>query len=145
MKKILLFIAAALALGGAACAGVDRPVGFDGLPVAAKQFVSDYFPGREVVLAKVDGHLLDRDYEVIFSNGDTAEFDDRGEWTEVVCREGGVPAGIVPRPIAEYVGRNYPDAVIVEISRSRHEYDVELSNGWEIEFDRNFNVTDLDR
>lgn len=145
MKKILSFIVAVLALGGVACADVDRPIGFDGLPAEAKQFISEYFPGREVTFATVDGHMLGRSYEVIFSNGDTVEFDDRGAWTEVVCREGGVPAGIIPRPIAEYVGRNYPDAVIVEINRSRNQYDVELSNGWDIEFDRNFNVTDLDR
>ncbi len=144
MKKILSFIVAVLALGGVACADGERPIGFDRLPGEAQQFINEYFPGLEVAFAKVDGHL-DKSYDVLFSNGDTVEFDGRGAWTEVVCRESGVPAGIVPTPIADYVGRNYPDAVIVEINRDRNEYDVELSNGWNIEFDRNFNVIDLDR
>lgn len=145
MKKILSFIVAALTLGGVACADVDRPISFDGLPTEAQQFISEYFSGREVALAREEGHMLDRSYEVVFTNGDTVEFDDRGAWTEVVCREGGVPTKVVPRLIAEYVSWNYPDAVIVEINRGRNEYGVKLSNGLDIEFDRKFNVTDLDR
>ena len=72
------------------------------------------------------------------------EFDRSGEWTEVQYREGAVPAAIVPAAITKYVTENYPDAYIRSIERDRHTYEVNLSNRWEIKFDLNFNVIDLD-
>ncbi|MBP9547019.1 MAG: PepSY-like domain-containing protein, partial [Tidjanibacter sp.] len=59
-------------------------------------------------------------------------------------REGAVPAAIVPAAITKYVTENYPDAYIRSIERDRHAYEVNLSNRWEIKFDLNFNVIDLD-
>ena len=76
--------------------------------------------------------------------GDKVEFDKAGEWTEVRCRQTGVPAQIVPAQIAEYVKTNYPDAVILQIERDSREWEVKLSNRWEITFDKQMRVIDID-
>ena len=81
---------------------------------------------------------------MVFTDGTKAEFDADGDWMEVDCRREAVPAVIVPQPIREYVGTKYPSQHIVSVSRDRRGYDVELSNGYELGFDRKFRLVDLD-
>ena len=51
---------------------------------------------------------------------------------------------IIPAPIKKYVETNYPEAKVLSIERDRYDYEVKLSNFWEIKFDMNFNVIDMD-
>ena len=46
--------------------------------------------------------------------------------------------------IKKYVETNYPEAKVLSIERDRYDYEVKLSNFWEIKFDMNFNVFDMD-
>ena len=55
-----------------------------------------------------------------------------------------VPVAVVPEAIKKYVATNYPDAKMLKIERDKHDYEVKLSNGWEIKFDMQFNVIDID-
>ena len=55
-----------------------------------------------------------------------------------------VPTQIVPSAIRTYVKNNYPDASIIQIERKRNEYEVKLSNRWEITFDSQMRVIDID-
>jgi hypothetical protein len=82
---------------------------------------------------------------VYFKNGDKVEFDRKGNWTEVVCKTGGVPAALVPQAIADYVKANHPDTKIVKIERENNTYEVNLSNGFEYTFNKKFKVVDVDR
>jgi nitrogen fixation protein len=53
---------------------------------------------------------------------------------------------ILPEAIRQYVTKNYPDAKVLKIEvTDRKGYDVELSNGFELEFDKRMNVIDVDR
>ena len=81
---------------------------------------------------------------IVSDNGDKAEFDKSGEWTEVRCRQTGVPAQIVPAAIAEYVKTTYPDAQILQIERDSRGWEIKLSNRWEITFDKQMRVVDID-
>ena len=45
---------------------------------------------------------------------------------------------------ANYVSKNYPNAKIKQIEKDRKDYDVELTNGWDIKFDKRFRVIELD-
>lgn len=51
-----------------------------------------------------------------------------------------------PAEIAAYVEENYPDATIVIVIYDKwdKEYEVTLSNGWELVFDKNYNLIDAD-
>lgn len=142
MKKIMILFAAVLCISAVRAEG--RPITADRLPQAARQFVKEYFPTQKMAYAKVDSGMFDTEYEVAFENGSKVEFFKNGEWKEVDCKNSAVPAGIVPSKIASYVKSNYPDAAIVQIERSRREWEVKLSNRWELTFDNSFNLIDID-
>jgi len=142
MKKMMILLAAVMCIS--AVRADDRPISVDRLPQAARQFIKEYFPTQKVAYAKVDSGIFDTEYDVVFENGAKVEFFKSGEWKEVDCKYSKVPAGIVPDKIATYVKSNYPNAVIVQISRDRREWEATLSNGLELTFDSLFNLTDID-
>ena len=48
--------------------------------------------------------------------------------------------------IQQYLAKNYPDAKILKIEKTdRKGYEVDLNNGFDIEFDKKFNVIEFDR
>lgn len=85
-----------------------------------------------------------KSYDVVFTNGEKVEFDKSGEWKEVRCRQSEVPTQIVPEAIRNYVKTNYPDARILQIEYDDNEYEIKLSNRWEITFDSKMRVIDID-
>ena len=88
--------------------------------------------------------MLGKYYDVIFSNGNNIEFDRNGEWEDIDCKSSFVPNAIVPNKIKSYVSSNYPGMRIIKIDRDRKEYGVDLSNGIELTFDKNFKLIDID-
>ena len=122
----------------------DKPIQIGQLPTKAQTFISTYFKNAKIALAKQETELFDKSYDVIFTNGEKLEFDKSGDWTEVSCKINGVPAAIIPQAIRTYVETNYPDAKVLKIERDRHEYEVKLSNRWEITFDNQMRVIDID-
>lgn len=122
----------------------DKPIQVNQLPQQAQTFISTYFANSKVAMAKMETDLFDKSYEVIFTNGDKVEFDRKGAWKEVSCKYSAVPNEVVPSAIREYVIANYPDTRILRLEKDKRDYEVKLSNGWEIKFDLKFNVIDLD-
>ena len=92
----------------------------------------------------MESGLFYKSYDVIFTNGEKLEFDKSGDWTEIQCKMSEVPAQAVPAEIRTYVSNNYPDVKILQIERDGKEYDVKLSNRWEITFNNKFQVIDID-
>lgn len=144
MKKLAILLVCVFAVSTVAMADNDKPIQIGQLPTAAQTFITKHFKGNKVALAKQETELFDKSYDVIFTNGEKIEFDRSGEWTEVSCKINGVPAAIIPQAIKTYVESNYPDARIMKIERDRHEYEVKLSNRWEITFDNQMRVIDID-
>ena len=146
MKKITLLLLGLLALHTAASADNDeRAIPMKQLPKQAQQFVKTYFNDLKTAMITQETDLFDKSYEVVFMNGDRIEFDRNGAWTEVKCRSGqAVPAAIVPEPIQNYVHDWDASVTILGIERDKYSYEVQLSNRWELTFDRNFNVIDID-
>ncbi len=144
MKKLVLAVVAIFAVSTMAMADNDKPVQVNQLPTKAQTFLNTYFKGVKVALATQETELFNKSYDVVFNTGDKVEFDKAGEWTEVRCRQTGVPAQIVPAQIAEYVKTNYPDALILQIERDSREWEIKLSNRWEITFNNQMQVIDID-
>ena len=116
------------------------------MPKAAQQFINSHFANQSVALAKIETEFLDKTYDVIFTNGDQVEFDKKGKWIKVDCKHTQVPSEIVPVTIQQYVAKNYPDAKVLKIELTdRKGYDVDLSNGFDIEFDKKMRVVEIDR
>jgi hypothetical protein len=93
----------------------------------------------------VDNGILDKSYDVIFTNGDKVEFDRKGNWTDVDCKYSVVPVDIVPAEIVKSVKSKYPDAKIIQIERDNRHYDVDLSNGWELKYNKQFKLVDIEK
>ncbi len=111
-------------------------------------FVATYFPDAEVISSIKDGF----DYDVTLSDYTRIEFDggifSQPEWDEVNCKHStvytAVPSSLVPTEITNYVTSFHPDHSIVKISKDGRGWDIELDNSLEIDFDRKFNVTEID-
>lgn len=145
MKKI--FLTAALLLAGitVTLAGNDRPITVDKLPAAAQNFLKSYFSDLTVAYAVEDPKFAGSEYEVTYTDRTEVEFDTKGEWTSVERKYTAVPAAIVPKQITDYVAKsNFASQEIRKIERNAYTWEIELTNGLEIKFDRNFRVIDID-
>jgi len=145
MKKIIKLVVFLAVIQFSAGAANDKQIRFDQLPTQAQQFVKQHFSEQSIALVKMENKIFDKSYEVFFTNGDKIEFDRKGVWQDINCKYTQLPQEIVPEQINRYVLKNYPQARISKIEKeSRNRYDVELTNGIELEFDSNFNVIDID-
>ena len=111
---------------------------------SAQQFIKSHFGNSKVAIAKMETDWLDKSYDVIFTDGNKLEFDKQGNWKEINCKYSAVPAGVIPAQILKYVSENYPDAKVLKIERDKKDYEVKLSNRWELKFDLQFNLIDID-
>lgn len=127
-----------------AVASNDKPIEVSQLPQTAQQILKKDFGKMKVALAKMESGLFDTSYDIIFTNGDKVEFDGKSNWTELKCKYSQVPVRLIPQAIKKYVNENYPSAKVIEMERDRSEYDVKLSTGLEITFNKKFQVTDID-
>lgn len=126
-----LFLMLAASIAAIACAGT--PISKATLPKAAQTFLAKHFPGDNVVKAEKDQGYRGVEYEVDLASGAEIDFRDNGEWKEIKAARGrAVPAVLIPSAIAKYVAGNFQGQKIVEISRKRGGYEIELSNGVEL-------------
>lgn len=146
MKKCMMVLGGLLLLaaGTPAFASDDRPIEVSELPAAARQFIKTHFAGAQVSLATVDGHLFDREYKVVFTDGREVEFSKSGEWEEVDANRGQFPIAVLPQAIRSYLSQHYPNTPVVKADRDRHGYEVKLRNGFELEFDKNGRLYKID-
>lgn len=143
MKRILLSILAICFCFATSCAGPDRPIAVSQLPAAAQTFIKTNFPSEKVSHAFID-EGFSTEYEVYFENGNQIEFDKNGQWKEVKCIMGKVPAKIIPASISKYVSQYFSETDIIKIKKERRGYEVELRNDIELEFDLNGNFIKMD-
>ena len=144
MKKLVFLLVCLFTLQTVARADDDKPIHVTQMPQPAQQFIKQHFADSKVTLAKMESDFFYKSYEVIFTNGDKVEFDNKGNWEEVNCKYSSVPTAIIPAAIQKYVATNYPDAKILKIERDKKDYEVKLSNRTELKFDLKFNLIDID-
>ncbi len=145
MKNLLVSITAAViaCIMSCSCNAKDIIIKVQDLPQAAQSFVSTHFKTLEVSFAIKDGN----EYEVHFTNGWELEFNRKGEWKKIDCKHEAVPTSVIaliPESIPAYIKSNFANAFVTEISKDRWEYDIELSNGLDLEFSLNGNLKKVD-
>ena len=146
MKKLAFLFVGLFVMTLTVWAGNDKPIQVEELPKAAQHFIKSHFADQSVAMAKMETEFWGKSYDVIFTNGDKVEFDKKGKWTNVDCKHTQVPVAIIPKEIQKYVEKHYPDAKVLQIGLTdRKGYDVDLNNGFDIEFDKRFKVVDIDR
>ena len=118
---------------------------FNQLPAKAKTFIHQHFKDGKVMNVIQDKDVLSKDFDVNFENGTKIEFDRTGNWKEIKTLSGSVPSSLVPAKIKQCISNNYKGANIVEINKDAYKIDVELSNGVDLDFDKNGNFLRIDR
>jgi len=137
MKKFLTIIAIVLIASATMCARDRVTRNVSELPATSQTFLKKYFPKTGVNHIKIEKELFKTSYDVILNNGTEIEFDSDGNWKEIDCGNTAIPNGIIMKAITNYVKTNYPKRVIVQIERSSSKYEVELSDGTDLDFGRN--------
>uniref|UniRef100_UPI004056150F PepSY-like domain-containing protein n=1 Tax=Alistipes sp. TaxID=1872444 RepID=UPI004056150F len=113
----------------------ERPIQFEELPKQAREVVLQHFASHQLSYAKYDSDLMDRTYDVIFTDGSKIEFDYGGEWNSIECRRTArVPEALLPDGIGAFVAKHHADTGVVEIERGFRSFEVRLSNGLELIF-----------
>ena len=118
----------------------DRVITYDQLPQAAQTFLKANFANKVPLLVTADWD----DFTIRYESGEKIEFNRSGEWKDIECYNSKVPADAVPEQIYTYLNQNYPGKSVIKIERHRSVYEVKLNNGMEVEFNRNFQVLDVD-
>lgn len=145
MKKLyLLLIVGLFACVAWSCSDDDDDKDFNvpesELPVAAKAFISEFYPADKIVKVTKEYSNGAISYDVKFASGLDIDFDAAGQWTDVDAPKGQtLPLGIVPDQIMDYITQTFPTLGVNEISRDKFGYEVELVNGRDLYFDSNFN------
>lgn len=134
-KHIFLSLAIVMAacLIAYSCCAKNTIVKIQDLPQAAQAFLAAHFTGTDVALAIKDGN----EYEIRMDNGWELEFDNKGQWEKIDCQRDAIPASVastLPEAIVSYLSSNFENAFVTEISKDRSGYDIELSNGLDLEF-----------
>lgn len=107
------------------------------IPAQAQSMLKKYFPKKTVNHIKIDKKLVgDTEYDVILNDGTEIDFNGKGEWEEIDCGNNSIPTGILPNTIHSYVKQNYKGAKIISVEKKNNKYEIELSNGVDLLFDR---------
>ena len=145
MRKTLMIFALCImsVLSASAADGYSRNIA--DLPVAARTMLKNNFKSK-MSLIKIDkGWGRVSEYEVILNDGTEVKFDNSGNWKEVeVSESGSVPAKVIPAAILKYVKTNHKGLRVIGIEKKRSGYEVELSNGLDMEFDARGNFLRYD-
>ena len=122
----------------------NKPIQVKELPVKAHTVLTQHFTNQKVVLATIESGIIDKSYDVVLQNGTKLEFDKKGNVTEIDCKQNPVPEKLIPQAIYTYLQDNYPEQTVRKIEINKNEYEVELSNGLDITFNKHFQVIDID-
>ena len=125
-------------------AGNDKPIAVNALPAKAQTLLSQHFNGQTVMLATIESGVVSRSYDVVLQNGTKLEFDKKGNITEIDCKQGIVPALLIPQAVKNYLKDNYAGQSVKKIEMNKKEYEVELTNGLDLTFNKHFQLIDID-
>ena len=148
MKRIfrilMIAICCMLSCNMVANAGNDKPIAINALPIKAQTLLSNHFNNQKVMLATIESGIINKSYDVVLQNGTKLEFDKKGNLTEIDCKLGIVPALSIPQAIKNYLKDNYAGQSVKKIEMNKNEYEVELTNGLDLTFNKHFQLIDID-
>ena len=148
MKRIfrilMIAICCMVSCNMAANAGNDKPISVNALPAKAQTLLNNHFNSQKVMLATIESGVVSRSYDVVLQNGTKLELDKKGNLTEINCKQGIVPALLIPQAIKNYLKDNYAGQSVKKIEMNKNEYEVELTNGLDLTFNKHFQLIDID-
>lgn len=139
-KNMFILLAFVLTMCLPVMADNDRVITFDQLPAQAQALLKKHFADKVPLIVTVDWD----DYKVVYQSGEKVEFNKKGEWKEFDCKVSNVPTELIPEPIKTNVKTTFPGAIIIKLSRDRRGYEAKLNNGLELEYNKKFQIVDID-
>ena len=121
----------------------NKPIKVTDLPLKAQTVLSQHFNNQKVNFASIESGIIDKNYDVVLQNGTKLEFDKKGNVTEIDCKQGAVPEKLIPQAIHTYLQENHSGQTVRKIEFNKNEYELELSNGIDITFNKHFQVIDI--
>ena len=125
-------------------AGNDKPISVKALPAKAQTLLTKHFSNQKVVLATIESNVIGKNYDVVLKNGTKLEIDKKGNLTEIDCKQGTMPTQLIPQAIKNYLKANYARQSVKKIELNKNEYEVELTNGLDLTFNKHFQLIDID-
>ena len=125
-------------------AGNDKPISVNALPAKAQTLLNNHFNNQKVMLATIESGIINKSYDVVLQNRTKLEFDKKGNLTEIDSKQGIVPVQLIPQAIKNYLKDNYAGQSVKKIEMNKNEYEVELTNGLDLTFNKHFQLIDID-
>ena len=144
IRVLMIAICCMMSCNMATNAGNGKPISVNALPAKAQTLLNNHFNGQKVMLATIESGVVSRSYDVVLKNGTKLEFDKRGNLTEIDCKQGIVPDQLIPQAITNYLKENYEGQSVRKIEINRKEYEVELTNGLDLTFNKHFQLIDIE-
>ena len=141
---LMIAICCMVSYNTVANAGNDKPISVNTLPAKAQALLTKHFSNQKVVLATIESNVIGKNYDVVLKNGTKLEFDKKGNLTEIDCKQGTVPTQLIPQAIKNYLKANYARQSVKKIEMNKNEYEVELTNGLDLTFNKHFQLIDID-
>ena len=141
---LMIAICCMVSYNTVANAGNDKPISVNTLPAKAQALLTKHFSNQKVVLATIESNVIGKNYDVVLKNGTKLEFDKKGNLTEIDCKQGTVPTQFIPQAIKNYLKANYARQSVKKIEMNKNEYEVELTNGLDLTFNKHFQLIDID-
>ncbi len=136
MKKIFALLAVMILSVGTICARDRVTSDVNVLPTAAKTILSRHFSKIAVNHIRIDSDVFGKDYDVVLNDGTEIDFDKDGNVKEIDCGNRPVPEELLLKPVRDYVAKNFKGQKIVGLEVDKTNYEVRLSTGTELRFDR---------
>lgn len=138
MRKLFIIALAVISITATAfCAKVD-------FKAKIFEFTKTYFSHATVSNISPDG----KEFKARLTDNTSLRFDHKVRWEEIDCENSmiytSVPTQLVPEQISSFVKQNHPHRNIVKIKKEKKNWEIELDNELEIEFDKKFNVVEMD-
>jgi len=114
------------------------------VPEAINAFVKQYFPNATIAGVEPDNDHGGVEYDVHLNDGTEVDFDANNQWETIESRAKGVPAAFIPQAIATYVKSNYQNMAVAKIHKEHYGYEIELTNGLELNFDQSGQFMGMD-
>ena len=144
LRILMIAICCMVSCNMVANAGNDKPISVKALPAKAQTLLTKHFSNQKVVLATIESNVIGKNYDVVLKNGTKLEFDKKGNLTEIDCKQGTVPTQLIPQAIKNYLKANYARQSVKKIEMNKNEYEVELTNGLDLTFNKHFQLIDID-
>ena len=121
----------------------DKIITYEQLPANVQSFIKLHYPASTVQFASIDDDLIRPDYDVALDNMVKLEFYNSGA-LKSIYDPSGIPQAVLPEKIFNYVIQNYPKTSIVKFEIERNHYEVELSNKYDLKFNKEYKLIKID-